>query len=245
MIGGALGVIASAITLVEGLIIAGKSRLQAHAMWPCEASASGCAPSAAGSHTASYFVYAACNVLLISIAAALTYWAPQAAGSGLPQLKAFLNGVNVRDLLTWRTLLAKTVGVTCVVATGLPLGREGPMVHTGAIVAARTTRNEWTSRTRAMLPVRLPSSQRNWVAMGCAAGVAAAFNAPLGGILYSFEEVGERTGRTVRTRDLSLSLSLSLTLKLITPTLTPGVLSLVEQADVALVRLRGDRRARL
>ena len=37
--------------------------------------------------------------------------------------------------------------------------------------------------------VRLPSKEREWIGMGAAAGVAAAFSAPLGGILYSFEEV--------------------------------------------------------
>ena len=43
--------------------------------------------------------------------------------------------------------------------------------------------------------LRLPGEQRNWIGMGAAAGVVAAFSAPLGGILYSFEEV--RSGRCV------------------------------------------------
>ena len=68
------------------------------------------------------------------------------------------------------------------------------MVHTGAIVAARVTRAKLTLpylkwRYFTPLETRVPSAQRTWVGVGCAAGVAAAFNAPLGGILYSFEEV--------------------------------------------------------
>ena len=65
------------------------------------------------------------------------------------------------------------------------------MVHTGAIVAARVTCAEvrWPFRWSTPLEVRVPSAQRDWVGVGAAAGVAAAFNSPLGGILYSFEEV--------------------------------------------------------
>ena len=48
------------------------------------------------------------------------------------QVKAHLNGVRVPGLLRFTTLVAKVFGVTMVVSTGLPLGREGPMVHAGA-----------------------------------------------------------------------------------------------------------------
>ena len=51
--------------------------------------------------------YTGFNTLYILVAATLTYFAPLAALSGLPPLKAFLNGVNVPNLLTLRTLVAK------------------------------------------------------------------------------------------------------------------------------------------
>jgi chloride channel 7 len=68
-------------------------------------------------------------VPLATLAALLTFWAPGAAGSGIPHVKAYLNGNNVRGALTLRALVAKVVGVTCCVACGMPAGREGPMVR--------------------------------------------------------------------------------------------------------------------
>ena len=61
------------------------------------------------------------------------------------QVKAHLNGVRVPGLLRFTTLVAKVFGVTMVVSTGLPLGREGPMVHAGA---GRTKQKvaEWAER---------------------------------------------------------------------------------------------------
>ena len=62
------------------------------------------------------------------------------------------------------------------------------MVHIGAIVASCLSRVDVGSLSE-LLELRLPAAQRQWVGMGAAAGIAAAFHAPLGGILYSFEEV--------------------------------------------------------
>jgi len=89
-------------------------------------------------------------------------------------------------------MIAKVLGITACVTSGMPAGREGPMVHTGSIIGAGLARGSSN-----MLP-RLPhlfkgfdnsKDRRDFVSMGAAAGVAAAFNAPIGGILFSLEEV--------------------------------------------------------
>lgn len=144
---------------------------------------------------------------LALLAAVLTRWAPEAAGSGIPHVKAYLNGVRLDGALRPRTLVAKVIGVSCCVACGMPAGREGPMVHTGAIVAnifgvARSRvlahwgqrsalrHNGKASRTsRATDYLYNDYDRRNFVSMGAAAGVAAAFHAPIGGILFALEEV--------------------------------------------------------
>lgn len=86
-----------------------------------------------------------------------------------------------------------------VVASGLPLGKEGPMVHIGAMFAAILTKASVAGK-QTPLELRLPQPQREWIGMGAAAGVAAAFNAPFGGILYSFEEVCSQWSRTLTWR---------------------------------------------
>ena len=144
--------------------------------------------STSGGLMQAYLIFLSSSVVLVLIAALLIAWAPAAAGSGLPQLKAFLNGCHAPQILLPSTLIAKAIGTTLVVTSGLPIGREGPMVAIGAALAACISSIR-CPLTHLLFEMRSPAAQRNWVGVGAAAGVAAAFNAPLGGILYSFEEV--------------------------------------------------------
>ena len=57
----------------------------------------------------------------------------KAAGSGIPEVKSFLNGINQDNLLSWETLIAKIAGVIFSVSGGLFVGPEGPLIHTGSI----------------------------------------------------------------------------------------------------------------
>ena len=92
-----------------------------------------------------WLILSAFVIVLSVIAVSLTRWAPEAAGSGIPHVKAYLNGNRLDGALRPRTLVAKVLGIICCVAIGMPAGREGPMVHTGAIVAnlIGTGRSRW------------------------------------------------------------------------------------------------------
>ena len=146
-----------------------------------------------GSYGQGYLVTLLFTLALAFTATSLTLWAPQAAGSGIPVVKSYLNGNKLVGILRLRTLIAKVLGISCSVAIGLPVGREGPMVHAGAIAASFTAR-----KLSIFLKGKIGRDyggfdndyhRRNFVSMGAAAGVAAAFHAPIGGILFSLEEV--------------------------------------------------------
>ena len=71
--------------------------------------------------------------------------APEAVGSGIPQIKSYLNGVNLPRLMRFKTLLCKVLGVVYSVSGGLAVGKEGPMIHSGAVVAAGLSQGKATS----------------------------------------------------------------------------------------------------
>ncbi|MCO5554532.1 hypothetical protein L7F22_008061 [Adiantum nelumboides] len=109
-----------------------------------------------------YAILVASNLVLVLISGLLcTYIAPAAAGSGIPDVKAYLNGVNIPDILAPKTLFVKIFGTIGSVAGGLSTGKQGPLVHIGACIAAFLNQ----------------------------AGVAAAFRAHVGGVLFAVEEV--------------------------------------------------------
>ncbi|MEM7601509.1 MAG: chloride channel protein [Verrucomicrobiota bacterium] len=113
--------------------------------------------------------------LLIGIA--VTNWAPNCVGSGVPQTKAaFYNefGEIPLRIAIWRFLLT-----TVYVGGGNSLGREGPTVHMCAAIASALGRLAGLAKARvqAMVPV------------GVAAGIAAAFSTPISAILFVFEQI--------------------------------------------------------
>lgn len=102
---------------------------------------------------------------------------PYARGSGVPQTKAALFAREGR--ITIRTVLGKFFCTSATLASGIPLGREGPSVQVGAGIASVLGRN---------LGLR-PEKVQALIPVGTAAAIAAAFNTPLAAVLFSLEEV--------------------------------------------------------
>ncbi len=77
-----------------------------------------------------------CNLAFASIGSWTVYLEPLVAGSGIPEIKCYLNGLNIPRLVDMYTMVLKAIGIVFACAAGLPLGKEGPMVHIGAVIAA-------------------------------------------------------------------------------------------------------------
>merc|ERR1719397_449718 len=109
--------------------------------------------------------------------------APQAIGSGIPEMKTILRGVVLKEYLTFRTFVAKVVGLTATLGSGMPLGKEGPFVHIASIVATLLTR-----LVTSFQGIYANESRKSeMLAAACAVGVACCFGAPIGGVLFSIE----------------------------------------------------------
>jgi CIC family chloride channel protein len=102
---------------------------------------------------------------------------PNARGSGVPQTKAALFAREGR--ITLRTVLGKFFCTSATLASGIPLGREGPSVQVGAGIGSVLGRF-----------LGLRSEQvKNLIPVGAAAAIAAAFNTPLAAVVFSLEEI--------------------------------------------------------
>ncbi|KAJ5782281.1 hypothetical protein N7457_004055 [Penicillium paradoxum] len=130
-----------------------------------------------------YVFYFFGALLLSSIAAVLVKsFAPYAAGSGISEIKCIIAGFVMKGFLGAWTLLIKSIALPLAIASGLSVGKEGPSVHfavcTGNVISrffGKYKRN--ASKTREILTA------------SAAAGVAVAFGSPIGGVLFSLEEM--------------------------------------------------------
>lgn len=103
--------------------------------------------------------------------------APEAGGSGVPQVKAALAHFPIA--LNLRVAIVKLLSTMLTLSSGLALGRQGPTVQIGAALAAQMSR--WVPAS--------PDHQRQLIAAGAAAGLAAGFDAPIAGVMFVIEEL--------------------------------------------------------
>ena len=129
--------------------------------------------------------------------------APGAIGSGIPEVKSYLNGVRMKKVFSGEVLFVKFLGTALCYSTGLMIGPEGPLVHMGAILGSLLTggqsnfhiklpfglmdrRISW--RCEPLMEFRSDKDRRDFITIGAAAGFGGAFGAPIGGVLFALEE---------------------------------------------------------
>jgi chloride channel 3/4/5 len=139
-----------------------------------------------------------------------------AAGSGIPEVKTILSGFVIRKFLGFKTLVVKAVGLTLSVASGLSLGKEGylspihlmigPYVHIACCVGNIACRifDKYNFND---------GKRREVLSASSAAGVAVAFAAPIGGVLFSLEEVSYYFAPKTMWRAYFCAVTAALTLK--------------------------------
>ncbi|WP_100754443.1 H(+)/Cl(-) exchange transporter ClcA [Vibrio salilacus] len=105
-------------------------------------------------------------------------FAPEASGSGIPEIEGAMDGI--RPIRWWRVIPVKFFGGMGALGSGMVLGREGPTVQMGGAIGRMVTD---------IFKIKNDDTRHSLLASGAAGGLAAAFNAPLAGIMFVVEEM--------------------------------------------------------
>ncbi|ANB10926.1 Gef1p [Sugiyamaella lignohabitans] len=130
-----------------------------------------------------YVIYIVFSTFFAFLAAFFVYsFAPYAAGSGISEIKCIIAGFIMNGFLDAKTLFIKSVTLPLTIASGLSVGKEGPSVHYAVCVG---------NTVAGLFPkYRVYKTKMREVLSSCAAaGVAVAFGSPMGGVLFSLEEM--------------------------------------------------------
>ncbi|XP_041076675.1 H(+)/Cl(-) exchange transporter 5 isoform X3 [Polyodon spathula] len=168
-------------------------------------------PDGAFAYIVNYLMYVIWALLFSFLAVSLVRsFAPYACGSGIPEIKTILSGFIIRGYLGKWTLVIKTITLVLAVSSGLSLGKEGPLVHVacccGNILCHLFTKYSKNEAKR-----------REVLSAAAAAGVSVAFGAPIGGVLFSLEEVSYYFPLKTLWRSFFAALVAAFTLRSINP----------------------------
>ncbi|KAG5717997.1 putative chloride channel protein, partial [Termitomyces sp. T112] len=136
--------------------------------------------------------------------------AKYAAGSGISEIKCILAGFVMQGYLGFATVVIKSITLPLVIASGLSVGKEGPSVHVacciGSLVAGLFKKFS-----------RSQGKMREIVTAASAAGVAVAFGSPIGGVLFSIEEMSHGFSIKTMWRSFLCALVATVTLSAMNP----------------------------
>ncbi|KAL9614312.1 MAG: hypothetical protein Q9167_001195 [Letrouitia subvulpina] len=139
--------------------------------------------NAVGSYFVEYIFFVTYSIVFAACASLLVQnYARYASHSGIPEIKTVLGGFVIRRFMGLWTLVVKSLGLCLAVASGLWLGKEGPLVHVACCCAnlfmkLSPSLNDNEARKREVLSA------------AAASGISVAFGSPIGGVLFSLEQL--------------------------------------------------------
>lgn len=142
------------------------------------------------------FFWVLALVMTSLVISGLVKWVPIAGGSGIPQVRGIVIGV-YSSLHWFRVIVVKLITTALGIGAGLSMGREGPSVQIGGMAGqgiGKLFRNS-NVETRAL------------ISSGAGAGLAAAFNAPMAGCLFTMEVIHKNLSALVMLPTLMASLT--------------------------------------
>ncbi|WVQ76251.1 hypothetical protein IAR50_005916 [Cryptococcus sp. DSM 104548] len=155
-----------------------------------------------------YVLFAAC--FSFSSAYLVKNFAPYAAGSGISEIKCILGGFIIKGFLSVETFFIKSLTLPLAIGSGLAVGKEGPSVHV-ACSAGNAVARIFSRYERSHLKMR------EIVTASSAAGVAVAFGSPIGGVLFSIEEMNQTFSNRTMWRSFVCALVATFTLSSMDP----------------------------
>lgn len=158
----------------------------------------------------SIFSLIASHITLSNIHISTTNKTYPSSNSGIPQLKTILSGFVIRGYLGLKTFFTKTIALVFAVSSGLIIGKQGPLIHISTCIGnilsrffVKYSNNE--------------GKRREILSAASAAGVAVAFAAPIGGVLFSLEQISYYFPQKVMLRSFFCALISVVVIKFINP----------------------------
>ena len=140
-------------------------------------------------------IWILCLIIIGLIVSYMIKWEPMASGSGIPQTEGVLIG---HLSMNWiKVIIAKFVGGILAIVGGLAVGREGPSIQIGAAVGQGFSK----------ILKRLKLEEKYLITSGASAGLAAAFNAPISGVIFALEEIHKSFSPIILTSALGASIT--------------------------------------
>ncbi|MDD4503327.1 MAG: chloride channel protein, partial [Clostridiaceae bacterium] len=141
------------------------------------------------------FLWLAALIFLGYLVGILIKYEPMISGSGIPQVEGVILGYF--NMNWWKTLIGKFAGSVISIGAGLSLGNEGPSVQIGAAIA----------KGYCKIFKKIKLEEKFLITSGASAGLAAAFNAPLTGVMFSLEEIHKNFSPEILTSAMAASIT--------------------------------------